>query len=807
MKGKLVKVLSLGLCGILTLGVAGMPASARNIQAVRPEPDTAVTATAAADAAAAPKKNETVYVLSEADGSVRKIIVNDWLQNEAGLSELSDASELSDVENVKSDVQPQSAEDGSLVWSADGGDITYQGTIEKELPVTLKVTYTLDGQEMTPEEMAGQSGHAVIRFSYENNQTAEVELNGKTEQFYVPFVVMSAAVLPGDVFSDITVKNGKAISDGARTVAAGIAFPGLQEDLGVDAEDFEVPSYVEIEADVKDFAMGMTLTAVVPANLEAVSDDMPAMDELTDSLGKLTEAMDQLTDGSAQLLAGLETLLGSTGELADGVKQVNDGAGQVAEGTHSVRDGAAKVSDGAAQVSAGAGQVSAGAGQVSAGANSLAAGLSQLSGNSAALNAGASQVFDALLATAQTQLTEKGLPVPALTKDNYGAVLDQLIASLDEKNVYAQAQAQVTAAVEEKRGYITEQVTAAVQEQVKAKVTEAVKAEVQTQVEEAVKAEVNAKVTEAVKAGVRAQVIQTAAQMSAEDYENACAAGLIGEDVQAQINAAVEAQMGTPEVQAMIASKTDEQMQGAEAQAALAANTEAQMASETVQGIIAAKTDEQMQSAEVQGLISQNTEAQVQKAITDNMASPEVQASMASASEGAKQIIGLKTSLDSYRTFYNGLQTYTAGVDAASAGATTLAGGAASLADGAGTLATGAASLADGSKTLATGTTDLAAGADALAEGTGKLNDSMPALTSGVTQLRDGAKALNDGLNTFNQEGIQKLVDAVDGDLMGLLDRVRAAASLAKDYRSFSGIADGYDGEVKFLYRTDEVNQ
>ena len=85
------------------------------------------------------------------------------------------------------------------------------------------------------------------------------------------------------------------------------------------------------------------------------------------------------------------------------------------------------------------------------------------------------------------------------------------------------------------------------------------------------------------------------------------------------------------------------------------------------------------------------------------------------------------------------------------------------------------------------------------------MNVSPSALVYGITQLRDGSMELSDGLKQFNKEGIQKLIEAVDGDLDGLSNRILETADVAKHYTSFSGISEHMDGDVKFIYKTDSI--
>lgn len=651
-------------------------------------------------------KDETVYVLAGADGSVQKIIVSDWIKNSIGSDSVTDQSDLSEIENVKGDESYTMNGENMKVWDAQGNDIYYQGNIEKELPVGLRVTYQLDGKTVSAQEIAGKSGKVTIRFDYDNRQYEMVDIDGQKEKIYVPFAMLTGMMLDSDVFRNVEVSNGKMFNDGDHTIVAGLAFPGLQENLNLSKEKLDLPDYVELTADVENFEFGMTVTL---ATNEIFSDldtkELDSMDGMTDSLDELTDAMDQLLDGSSALYDGLCTLLEKSGELVTGVDQLTEGAKALKEGAGSLDEGAARLK---------------------AGLMELSNGLSTLSSNSASLNQGAEQVFATLLSTAETQIKAAGIEIPSLTIQNYGEVLKGVIDSLDEDAVYEKALQQVTAAVEEKRPEITE------------KVTEAVK----TQVEE--------QVTLAVKEQVEEQVIQSALQMSKEQYDALVEANQIPEETQKQIQAAVEEQLKT----------------------------------EKVKGLIQANTETQMQSENIQTTVKQQTEAQVQKAIAEQMESDTVKAQLAAASEGAKTMIQLKTSLDSYNAFYLGLCTYTAGVDSAAAGAGELLNGANDLKDGTAQLKEGAATLYDGVLIL---------------------KDGMPALTEGVTQLRDGSMALSDGLKQLNEEGIQKLVELVDGDLGGLSARLRATVDVSKEYRNFAGISDEMDGQVKFIYRTDEI--
>lgn len=713
----LKKPVSVALCAALLVGgSAGVTAYA--VSAARQDAPLAGEAEQPAgskqETTLTNSKDETVYVLTGTDGSVQKIIVSDWVKNTLGEGSLRDESGLDNIQNVKGNESYTPGGDNTKVWDAAGKDIYYQGNIDKQLPVGLSVTYQLDGKSITAEELAGKSGKVTIRYTYTNRQYKTVEIDGRQEKIYVPFAMLTGLMLDNKVFSNVTVTNGKVVDDGSHTVVVGIAFPGMQSNLNLSSEKFEIPESVEITADVRNFRMTNTVTLATNEIFSRL--DTSKLDgkvgDLKESLNTLTDAMQQLTDGSSKLYDGLNTLLEKSGELIAGIN---------------------KLADGAASLKAGAGKLDSGVADLLSGAGQLSDGLGQLSGNSATLNAGAKQVFDSLLATANTQLAAAGLTVPALTVENYAGVLDGVITSLRdealEEQVQAAALAKVTAAVNGQRDAITAAVT------------------------EAVRAQVQEKVLAAVRANVQTRVLATLG-MTDEQYAAGVAAGVVTEEQQAQIRAAVDAQMQSNEVQ------------------------------ETVR----ATTDAQMQSEEVQALIAANTDEQVSKLIASNLASAEVQAQIAAglaqAKAGRESIVNLKAQLNSYNEFYTGLTQYTAGVDSAKDGADRLTAGAGQLKDG---------------------TAELKAGLDQLYSGILILKNGAPALTDGVTQLRDGAMSLSDGLKKFNEEGVQKLVDAVQGDLAGLLTRIRATADVSRDYNNFSGIADGMDGQVKFIYRTASI--
>jgi len=765
MKSKILKIVSLCLCTfILVSGAAYALASnkdtnndnkvAENTTDKQPEE---------VDAENETFKDETVYVIANADGTVQKIIVSDWIKNTFSNEKIKDVTELENIENIKGDESYTLGGDNTRVWDARGNDIYYQGTIEKELPVNLSVTYKLDGKTVSPDELSGKSGKVTIRFNYNNNQYETVKINGKNETVYVPFIMLTGVIFDNSKFTNVEVSNGKIINDGDRTAVIGFALPGLQENLAIDREKFEIPSYVEITADATDFSLGMTVTVATNALFSNVDiEKIDSISDLTDSMTELNNAMTKLLDGSSALYGGLCTLLDKSKELIDGINQLAEGTAKLKYGAFSLDEGAKKLSDGAA---------------------ALSAGLDTLSANNDKLNDGAKKVFEALLSTAEVQLKAAGLSVPALTIDNYASVLNGIIDSLDSTRIYNQALEQVTAAVEAKQDYIKSQVTAAVRSEVEAGVISAVTEQVKSEVTKAVREQVSAQVTATVREDVEEQVILAVTGMNKASYDAAVSAGRIGTETQNIINSAISEKMASEEISSIISSNIDTQMQSEKVSAMISQKVEEQMKTGEVKNIIQQNIDLKMTQKDILSLIEQNTEAQMQKIISENMASEEIQAKLAAASEGAKSVISLKASLDDYNSFYLGLMSYTASVAQAASGASDLKNGADELKNGTDALYDGVCSLYNGILTMKNG---------------------APALVNGITQLKDGAMQLSDGLLKFNNEGIKKLIDTVD-DVEIFIERLKATVTVSKNYKSFAGISSNMDGNVKFVYRTGEI--
>ena len=381
-------------------------------------PQAAVSDNVKADDAAAAEKDETVYIIACADGSADKIIVSDHLKNTEGSTVLSDITTLSDIENVKG-YEDFSHDGDNIIWAADGKDIYYQGISTAKSPVEMKVTYILDGKEISPAELAGKSGKIKIRVDYTNNLTVSAEINGAAENVCVPFAVVTGTVLDNDKFRNIEVSSGKVLDDGDRTIIAALAFPSLQESLDIDNEKLDIPDHLEITADVTDFEFSGFYAAAENSIFADISlDGENTIDDLKNAASEMDSAMVQLMDGSSQLYNGLTELNGKTGELINGISALSDGAAQLSSGAAALDEGTVGLCNGIAQLSAGS--------------NQLSEGLAELDKNSEALNQGAAQIFASLLEQADSQLAVQGLELPKLTIENYATVLDGAAAQVEQ---------------------------------------------------------------------------------------------------------------------------------------------------------------------------------------------------------------------------------------------------------------------------------------------------------------------------------------------------------------------------------------
>ena len=326
-------------------------------------------------------KEETVYVFADATGKQDKLIVNEKLKNASKASTISDVTNLKDIKNINGDEAFQTS--GSQVtWSADGKNITYQGTSNEAVPVTMKITYYLNDKEISANELAGKSGKVKIRFDYTNNLKKQIVVNGKTKDAYVPFTMITGMILSPDKFSNIEVTNGKMIESDKGNIVVGVTMPGLKEslDLSFDgkAVDMDIPQYFEVTADVNDFEIDMTMSVATSNALTTANLDELNTNKITDKVDELSDAGNQLEDGTNKLADGVSALNDKVPELKNGVTQLDDGAGTLQGGAAQLDDGAGALQSGMIQLDSGVDSLKDGAVQIDDGMSTLKDGAAQL---------------------------------------------------------------------------------------------------------------------------------------------------------------------------------------------------------------------------------------------------------------------------------------------------------------------------------------------------------------------------------------------------------------------------------------------
>lgn len=319
------------------------------------------------------QKEETVYVRTDPEGTASEVIVSDWLKNPDGEEKLEDTSDLTEIENVKGE-EGFTREGDKITWAAGGNDIYYQGKSTRELPVSVEISYYLDGQKIDPRELAGKNGHVKIDFDYKNKV--------KQGNVYTPFVMVTGLVLPAEKFCNVAVTNGKMVSDGEKYVVVGIGVPGMNDNLNLENSDLlkeldiDFPENFTIEADAEDFELTMSMTVASNLDLSKVDlDDIKGKDDLQ-------EKIDEMKDGATQLVDG-------TGELADGVQELKDSCQELIDGMNSVDEGAGALNDGIAELNTKKGELIKGI-------NDLADGINTLNSKKGDLISGVDQLADGI---------------------------------------------------------------------------------------------------------------------------------------------------------------------------------------------------------------------------------------------------------------------------------------------------------------------------------------------------------------------------------------------------------------------------
>ncbi len=843
MKNREYRVLvTLALMASLVVGnVAGTSVNVQAADNKDKSTETKKTSETKTSSTATPTKDETVYVKVDDAGNQKDVTVSDQLKNISSLGTIDDVSDLKDIKNVKGD-ETYSENNGKLVWQGDKKDICYQGTTTKKIPVGMKVTYELDGKKVSADDLEGKSGHLKIHYEYQNTSAD----SGK----YTPFLMATGLLMDGEKFSNVTVDNGKVISDGDRNIVIGMGLPQLKEQLtsvSSEVDDLDIPDSFTVEADVTDCEKVEAVTVATNEVFNEVdADKFDSLDELKDSMTELQDAANQLVDGSGELKDGLDTLLSSSGTLVSGIDQLASGGNTLASGTGSLVSGANTLNAGLQTASS---KVS---GTLLPGVKALDLGVTQMQSELAAddalpkLTTGVA-TLDAALNTGNAAEGQPSL-VAAAKSVNEGVQKAATGANvLNQKVSGSGTIAQVL------NGAInnTATKTKEIKEEAQAAYEAVADASGQTKQEVTINSN-NVDVSDVVGKATGAAT-GTATGVATGTAEVSYDGGTQNADAIATLQTALTEVEGnsaaTEAIQSAINSLQGEQKVSGEATVSDATINEATMSNAIIESAYVETgkatvnttvevTDPKLQKAldslkklitttdgvyndfydGTTGLIFNITRVDSLLNSSTTVGEQEVPSAVETASavnEGLKELkagtpalaTGIKQVADGATELNEGINGKDGLVSQVNSGVLQLKSGTAQLlagVDGTNGLASGLGQLAAGSSQLASGASRLNSGAGTLSTGLNTLQSSTGALVSGVEQLDSGAAELNSGMIQFNEEGIEKLVSVFDGDIDALLDKANELLDASKEYKNFSGIADGMDGSVKFIFVSDK---
>lgn len=728
-------------------------------------------------------KEETVYFITDASGNVDKTIVSDHLYNRDGKDTIEDVSSLSDIENVKGD--EEFSQDGDkLQWKADGNDIYYQGTTNAEAPVSQKVTYYLDGKEISPEDLAGKSGKVTIHFDYTNNTSYTETVNGEKVTVSVPFAAITGLVLD-DSFSNIEVTNGDVKENNGSSIVLGYALPGLSDSLDVEDSDFTddvtIPDYFEVTADVEDFSLSTAMTFVVNA-ANYVGVEGASLDSVDDLLDELSDATEQLQDGSAELADGADT-------LADGAKTLKDGMSTLKTGLASYTDGANQINTGLNTLNASVPSLTSGIATLNSSAKSLSDGVALLNSTVSAKFTDSEK--QALVAQVDGTIASQKSAIEAQAADTVNSqaesIKSQVAANVDAQaeTIKSQVAASVNAQADTIKSQVASNVGSTFDSGLSAKIT--VDATTALQSKQELIAVLKAGVEPSVKEGFRQQMVALAQakgiQVTIATYDDA--AGFYDQYVSPSAGGAtanqVIAQSVQEQVDGIVASLAGSVAETAKTVSQQVAAEAAVKAAKSVAGEVAVTASK---SVAGEAAVTAAGQAAATAAYTGAVSGAEQAA--VSAAEQTKSTVA--SSINA--TQANGYSLVT-GMQALAAGTQTLA-------DSAPALTSGITQLVNGSNTLVSNNKTLLDGANQLADGTVQLSD-------GANTLAEGSHTLADGIVEFDEKGINKILDAYNGDIEPLANKLQATLDAGADYQSYAGIADGANGSVKFVYKLASI--
>lgn len=695
---------------------------------------------------------EKVYVQADAAGRPTKKTVEVALKKIRGEDLIEDCSNLRDIKNTEGDEEFSEAGEGRYLWENHGEEIRYKGESDQPLPVDVKITYYLEGTEVTPAQIAGKTGAVRIRFDYDNHTD-------------VPFMVLSSAILSGDVFSDIEVTNGRILDLGDQKAVIGFAFPGLMDSLQLanyePTEELDLPEYVEIEARAVDFALDFTATVVSTGLFDELEDeDLKDLEDMADDMDELTDASSELADAAGELADGGATFGEYLDQYFGGLSKISEGSSALDEGLTLLGQNIGKLTKGAGQLEKGLGQMEQSLGQID---------LSSLSSEES--KEASAQAQEALQTLAQAggdlagqlegiSASVEGLQSLFETLQSYVEKTESLKTAVDENPA-----PDLTGQAED----LAQSLEDAAKEQAREQAQEAAQNAAADAVQEAAEQAANA----------TADGAKDAAEQRIRESGALDGLGLTDEQIGAVKSQLIE------EIRGDIAANTGDLPE---------INVEAEeieislddLLAETLAGI---QTELDAQYGSIKEARDEVPDMEMPDLSTLDPAQLEALSATMQEMQGALGVIG---------EYAQGLSTVQDSLE--------------QLAQGMGQMKTGVTALSQGSRGLTEGLTQFETAIGTAAEGSSQLNTALSQVSaaggklgSAYWQLVDGMNAFADGVSEFDEEGIQSLAELTGPEYMEVIRRVKAARDAEHRYNNFSGILDGQKGSVRFVIETDEI--
>lgn len=743
------------------------------------------------------EKTETVYSVLNSDGSISDTIVSSWLHDEDGINNIKETLNLTDVKNIKSNEKP-SKDGNTYTWNAKGNDVYYEGTATKQLPVSVKIRYELDGQEMSAKDMEGKSGHLKLMISFTNNYSEVKNINGKSIVIHPSYLAGGMLNMSTGKFSNVKCESGKIVNDGTNEMLAFANIPGLNETLksaGLDKVNNQlgISDDVTVEADVNDFDLGSIMVGMTnEIDLASELGEIGSVSELTDGIDQLIEADDQLIDGSKQLYDGTTQLKEQAAPLtgsSDQVRQLSAGAIQLNDGVKALQTGITQYTAGASAINDGVNQlygIPQGAAAISSGMNTkgksgfsmveasstLRKGLDQL--NSVAAGISAESYYNSLMdnvKTAEAGVTQLQNEVLAPTKTelgNLGDVLKKASSSLSGLSTLVGQLSSVEAAIEQDQATVSsnnEKVTANNNK------IESVK-ETKNKLNEAIESLKTAR--EALKA--------------TETEENPVDTSDLDSKIASLENAYNS--INVDDMQTLDGlTKFDEQLK---AMPELLNNLKGTI--DTVNGYMKS-ADESV--GKLEGYLNTASEklASMKTLLDDSKGDMEKMQAM---------IPELQGKIDKLDQLANGVD---AGVQSVNENIGKLSSQSQAAVD---TLKAGTTQLTSNNATLNGGASALSDATGTLAGQSGTFNemaDGLDTLGEAFETLNTGAKQLYEGNEQFKSEGLDQLKEKVDlgvGELETLQSVMNEIKAMNKEYASYSGAPEGATVTSRYVFRTKE---